>query len=98
MTEYIDYTPQVQYQNGYCNACFYNYEGRTFLATSWTGLGHVTKIEQYGPDKLALTISNFYENWKKYLVPSSLSFQLATKDELIAKNGGKPLWFNSNNK
>jgi len=47
-----------------------------------------------GSRALALTISNFYENWKEYLVPTYLTYYKVSEEDLVMMNGGKRIYLN----
>ena len=102
MSEFVDYRPQIKLSQAGCNAQYYicDYGGRERTFFYMTGpdcgsiLGHVTSSRSYCEGTVALTISNFYENWKEYLVPAHLTLYKISKDELLRLNGGKELWLN----
>lgn len=78
--------------------CNYQDKERKFIyftpPNSSPQLGHVTNIRD-GNGYYALTISNFYENWKEYLVPTHLTYYRVSPGELVDMNGGKPVYLNA---
>jgi hypothetical protein len=102
MTEYMDYRNFIVLQQGACNAsfmlCFYKGKERKFFhiidSNGRSTFGHIVDIRKYNNNTLALKISNYYENWKEYLVPSHLTVYNISSDELIKMNRGE-IWLNS---
>ncbi len=103
MAEYVDYRPLIHTCSGEWNASFLlcEYEGRyrTFLYLQREGsnkpeFGHVTRTRNMDDGSLALTVSNFYENWKEYIVPHYLTTYTISAEKLIEMNGGQPLYLN----
>jgi len=102
MTDVVDYRPRIMLSQGGCSArfllCHYNGKERQFLHIVDGGkdiVGHMTERNQVDNETLGLTISNFYENWKVYLVPAHLSYHKVTEQELIQCNGGREVYLNA---
>jgi len=99
MAEVVDYRNQIFLSQAGCNACFIhcNYRGtdRTFfllVIRGHTMISVVSKVRDVDNKTLALTLPSFYENWKDHLVPSHLSIYRMTEQQLISRNGGKPIY------
>jgi len=105
-SQFVDYRPQMKLSQGGCNGsivlCNYEGEERMFLHFWPPGrpptIGHITKQRTItmpdGSRALALTISNFYENWKEYLVPTYLTYYKVSEEDLVMMNGGKRIYLN----
>jgi hypothetical protein len=101
MTDTVDYRPQIKLSQAGASACFLlcNYQGKErqffYMTGETTLLGHVTECKNVDNETLALKISNFYENWKTYLVPAWLAYHKISPRRLEEYNGGKEVYLNS---
>ena len=99
MTEFVDYRGDIHLTQGGCNAFFVlcSYRGipKTFFILSKDHhdmISVVSQIRAFDNETLALKLPSFYENWKEFLVPSHLSYYKMSEHDLIARNGGKPIY------
>ena len=101
MDEFVDYRHKIK-TSGNSSACFLmcHTQGKDriffyMVEKDSSMLGHVTKTKQLDKDTLGLEISNFYDNWKTYLVPAWLTYYKIEESELHRYNGGKQVYLNS---
>jgi hypothetical protein len=99
MTEFVDYRSEITLSQAGCNACFIlcNYKGQErkfFLMVrgGHTMISVVSSTRNMDNETLALTLPSFYDNWKDHLVPAHLSHYKMSEQELIGRNGGKPIY------
>jgi hypothetical protein len=75
--------------------CVYKGYRRTFFMYSEDGrelISFVGNIENYGNQTLAITLSSFYDNHRKRIIPTRLPYYSISQEELIRRNGGREIY------